>query len=95
MILRFYDNVAAMSEELDLSFHRPLEDSVAMLELVALSGGAEAHKLGLRHLSAAQYTGADISAFLTLASVALFAYLRRRSRKERKDNLDGRKMKAD
>ena len=85
-----------MSEELDLSFHRPLEDSVAMLELVALSGGAEAQKLALRHLSAAQYTGADIMTLLTLASVALLAYLRRRRIwKERKDNLRGRKMKAD
>ena len=91
---RFYDNVAAMSEELDPAFHRPLEDSVAMLELVAISRGAEAQKLALRHLSAVQYMGVDILAFLTCISLALLSYLRRRRKCKAKPE-HGLKMKAD
>ena len=86
-----------MSKELDLAFHRPLEDSVAMLELVALSKGAEAQKLALRHLNAIQYMGLDILVFLTCLSLAFLSYLRRRWRQKLQHiNSDqGSKMKTD
>ena len=86
-----------MSKELDLAFHRPLEDSVAMLELVALSKGAEAQKLALRHLNAIQYMGLDIIVFLTCLSLAFRSYLRRRRRRKLESNSDnlGSKMKTD
>ena len=86
-----------MSKELDLAFHRPLEDSVAMMELVALSKGAEAQKLALRHLNAIQYMGLDIIVFLTCLSLAFRSYLRRRRRRKLESNSDnlGSKMKTD
>ena len=86
-----------MSKELDLAFHRPLEDSVAMMELVALSKGAEAQKLALRHLNAIQYMGLDILVFLTCLSLAFRSYLRRR-RKRKLEHINsdqGSKMKTD
>ena len=85
-----------MSGELGPAFHRPLEDSIAMLELVALSKGAEAQKLALRHLNAIQYMGLDILVFLTCLSLAFRSYLKRRRRKLQHINSDqGSKMKTD
>ena len=84
-----------MSEELDPAFHRPLEDSVAMLELVAISRGAEAQKLALRHLSAIQYMGLDILVFLTCLSLVFRSFLKRRRRKLENDSDQGSKMKTD
>ena len=75
-----------MSEELDPAFHRPLEDSVAMLELVAMTRGAEAQKLALRHLNAVQYMGVDILAFMSCVSLVFLSYLRwRRKLKTKSD----------
>ena len=83
-----------MSDELDPAFHRPLEDSVAMLELVAMSRGAEAQKLALRHLNAVQYMGVDILAFLSCVSLVFLSYLRwRRKLKTKSDHR--LKMKTD
>ena len=75
-----------MSEELHPAFHRPLEDSVAMLELVAMTRGAEAQKLALRHLNAVQYMGVDILAFISCVSLVFLSYLRwRRKLKTKSD----------
>ena len=83
-----------MSEELDPAFHRPLEDSVAMLELVAMTRGAEAQKLALRHLNAVQYMGVDILAFISCVSLVFLSYLR--WRRKLKTKSDRRlKMKTD
>ena len=83
-----------MSEELDPAFHRPLEDSVAMLELVAMTRGAEAQKLALRHLNAVQYMGVDILAFMSCVSLVFLSYLR--WRRKLKTKSDRRlKMKTD
>ena len=68
-----------------------------MMELVALSKGAEAQKLALRHLNAIQYMGLDIIVFLTCLSLAFRSYLRRRRRRKLESNSDnlGSKMKTD